>query len=850
MKILKKVTIIVSAIIAVFSVANFSKVQALQACKTISDDKVKYVNATFVDINADNYNAQMRGITKEQYDSKSTQDKASYDRKSMLFGSTEGKMVDGIQNTFVSQGTSINGTGVMQGLVKNKLVNGNLQVVDKYNNGTSLFPNSGATGSSSPYNEILANWKMPFLKEENGYYSFDSDKYHLKRDDSNKRFVLHSGERGGIYPFNQCNDDTLIDGNRNLYFTIKMEIPFLMTTDGKVKNSKTGQYEDMVFNFSGDDDVWVYVDDDLVIDLGGTHIKQTGNVNFATNKVFYSSVYNVANNTDTFNIYKNAFSNGKLSAGKHTLRIFYIERAGGGSNLFASFNLQSSGVQTKYVEKYTNKELASVIKTGAIGEKIELEEKQFTDKVLCQRPEETTATLKEELQTFYFYYKNKYNVITDYLDIMDNSKVAETDKQKVTEDDQYTTNKREVKDYTLVSVPANASGTMPHNDVNVKYYYKFTNAKVIVNYVDKTTGKQMDTVTLTGAEGDIVNSEEKEFQDYVLVEKPGETKFTKKEQTITYYYKHKGKITVNYIDKANGNLLDKVEFNGIEGDKVVSEQKSFNNYIFYSGPEDNNHTIDRVDQEVNYYYVHQSKVTIKHLEKGSNEELAKKEETVTEGMNYETKEEEFENYKLVEKPEKEEFTIGKDDIEVIYYYQKLKFNLKVEMNLKQATINESYHELKNKIGKIEMNIKEANSSSSSKISYIIKVTNDQERIGSGKLIDYIPEGYMAMQEDNPLWTISSDLIYIDINDIKPQETKEYELILTKKDGIDVCGTISNRVRIDAINLEETTLDDNEDVNDLVIMPRTGVKKILAGLGFIVVAISIAFIKLRKFHKSK
>ena len=173
------------------------------------------------------------------------------------------------------------------------------------------------------------------------------------------------------------------------------------------------------------------------------------------------------------------------------------------------------------------------------------------------------------------------------------------------------------------------------------------------------------------------------------------------------------------------------------------------------------------------------------------------------------------------------------------------------MNLKQGTINDRYYELKNKTGKIEAEIKEANSSSTSKLYYTIKVTNDQEKIASGMLVDYLPEGYIAKQEDNPLWTISADRIYIQIDNINPQETREYELVLTKKDGIDVCGTVSNRVRIQANEgLIETTLEDNEDINDVVIMPRTGVRKTILGISCSLLGvIIITLVTLRKKLKN-
>ena len=80
---------------------------------------------------------------------------------------------------------------------------------------------------------------------------------------------MHKGARNGFYPFNTCQQNTFDNKNKDLYFTAKFEIPFIMTEDGKIRNTKTGKLEDMIFNFSGDDDVWIFIDNDLVVDLGG-----------------------------------------------------------------------------------------------------------------------------------------------------------------------------------------------------------------------------------------------------------------------------------------------------------------------------------------------------------------------------------------------------------------------------------------------------------------------------------------------------------------------------------------------------------------------------------------------------
>jgi len=76
--------------------------------------------------------------------------------------------------------------------------------------------------------------------------SFDSNKLFVVKDYANKKFILKSGNKYGFYPFNNENDDTKNPDKRNLYFTARFDIPFLMTKDGKTLNSETGKYDDMV----------------------------------------------------------------------------------------------------------------------------------------------------------------------------------------------------------------------------------------------------------------------------------------------------------------------------------------------------------------------------------------------------------------------------------------------------------------------------------------------------------------------------------------------------------------------------------------------------------------------------
>ena len=681
----KRIKIFIIAFLFIITWALHSKSMAAANCKSVPEEDVKYVNATLTNINIEEYNAWQRGISTDEYYSLSLEERHQIDDKSMLFDSTDTKCYGGIQNGYVDIGKYGNSAGFVQGLAKDKLVNGNLSIIDKYTNGTSFFP----TVNTNPYvyKEILSNWKFPFEKLQNGYYYFNSNEHHLLKDYSKKTLKLHRGSKSGFFFFNKCSDDTSIVSNRDLAFSVKLEIPFTMTNDGKIFNEATDMYEDMVFNFSGDDDVWVYVDDQLVLDLGGCHVELQGNIDFARNEVYYQNIYNVETGQNEVAVNKKAFADGMLSPGAHTLTLFYMERAGGESNLIASFNLQSGGVQANYIDIDTNKVLETESQSGAVGNEVTTSAKNIEGYTLVKKPEIESFTLTEELQTVNYYYAKNTKVTAKYVDEVTNKEIAEMVTINGKSGDSYTTNQKTIQDYDFTKVEGTTSGTMQGEPIN-----------------------------------------------------------------IIYYYRHKSKVTVNYIDKETNELIDSLEKDVHEGDTFTSEERQ------------------------------------------------------------------YEDYKLVEKPENETVKIEKEDVTLNYYYQRLKFNLQIEMNLDRAYINGNYYGLNGKAGKIETEIRDATSKSSLQIYYNIKVTNNEERIGNGYITFTIPEGFIMQNSD---WQIDENVATYKVTDLNIGETREYQVVLQKNEGVDVAGDIKAFVRIDSEKLEETTLEDNEDMNELAIMPRTG-----------------------------
>ncbi len=145
----------------------------------------------------------------------------------------------------------------------------------------------------------------------------------------------------GLFPFNnECYNETETTQRNNLYYGMRIDVDFYMTEDGKSYNPQTKQLEDMIFEFTGDDDVWVFVDDTLILDMGGpASIIAQGYINFAQNKTYTNNVVD-QNINITKDLYENnVFGTKLLSKGEHKLTVFYLERFGGSANFKMKFNL-------------------------------------------------------------------------------------------------------------------------------------------------------------------------------------------------------------------------------------------------------------------------------------------------------------------------------------------------------------------------------------------------------------------------------------------------------------------------------------------------------------------------------
>ena len=240
-----------------------------------------------------------------------------------------------------------NGKGAYTGIV-NKILTKGYPAMAADKGSESLDYLFGGKSDSAVTNYTPAGGLLTLDKD--GYYGFDADSQNATYDTALSKFTLsnrpctNQSDTPCFAPFGN-------DTNDNKYsFGMNLGAEFYMPKDGKVNN------QDMVFDFTGDDDVWVFIDGVLVLDLGGIHQALDGSINFATGKITYDKTQSYGNSpaATITQAFTNAGKTWDSTAYKtHHLSFFYLERGDGGSNCKIRFNLPVKPSKAIDIEKET-----------------------------------------------------------------------------------------------------------------------------------------------------------------------------------------------------------------------------------------------------------------------------------------------------------------------------------------------------------------------------------------------------------------------------------------------------------------------------------------------------------------
>lgn len=202
------------------------------------------------------------------------------------------------------------------------------------------------------------------LQTIGGYYEYDSQDNFASYDAATNSFKVYDSPaveydgpagkfNGMFFPFNsasQVNANTSAESSTlNHHFGLSMSTQFIQPAENGVAGMTdyNGSTRDMEFEFSGDDDVWVYIDDVLVGDLGGIHDLAKLNINFRTGdvKVNDKSVGTLKSLFEAAGVSTGNFSGDTFAAdSQHTLKFYYLERGAAASNMHLKFNLVTQPV--------------------------------------------------------------------------------------------------------------------------------------------------------------------------------------------------------------------------------------------------------------------------------------------------------------------------------------------------------------------------------------------------------------------------------------------------------------------------------------------------------------------------
>lgn len=245
--------------------------------------------------------------------------------------------------------------GVLQGIVQNRKGEDGYPILS--HNGESLDYLFDPTRKDPTVRREYVNVGNLLQVDEEGYFYYDSKKNFAQFDQNKNQFILYENPRvnpGMFFPFDryedlqwETNPDFGSGHGLNHYFGLTLTTRFINRAGGYADSQMK---KPMTFEFSGDDDVWIFIDGILAADLGGIHDAANVKIDFQKGTVTISRVYDPNGSAPQVRTFAEIFrgenapplQDGRLvDNSSHTLEFYYLERGGAKSNMYLKYNLTS-----------------------------------------------------------------------------------------------------------------------------------------------------------------------------------------------------------------------------------------------------------------------------------------------------------------------------------------------------------------------------------------------------------------------------------------------------------------------------------------------------------------------------
>ena len=285
-------------------------------------------------------------------------------------------------------------------------------------------------------------------------------------------------------------------------------------------------------------------------------------------------------------------------------------------------------------------------------------------------PEEAEGLMKDTLITVRYYYTPKVKLIVKYIDILTGEEIQEeiggelvdsTINQVGNIDDEYETNSKDFNNYLRIS--------------NKTYYRMFITSHpealeeagvtTLEEYLEKENIDPNEVYEPENADGNlrILVNDDGTYSDEIVV---------------IYYYGPEREVLVKYYDKVTGEeIAEEVVKVGPDGDpySVAEEKKEIEGYTLVQEPTDPEGVYEETNEPRKFYYAKNTKVIVKYVDKDTNTVIdSSKNYNIEgyEGKEYKAEKKDFENYNFVEDTNNTEGTMKREEIQVVYYYSKVK----------------------------------------------------------------------------------------------------------------------------------------------------------------------------------